>query len=162
MGTAALAPLWADNWDPGDPGMNSARHLLGIGRPIFDKSEKIALGTPRHPQGIPRGLKRQMRHGFDNMFQNAVKCDMVSTTSSKMLSNATWFRSTSTKYKYLQVPSTSTKYRYFVKTDTHKKWVFFCILLPIGIAYWPLLFRCGITAPCYSGVELCPKQELPI
>ena len=70
-------------------------HLLGIGRPIFDKSEKIALGTPRHPQGIPRGPKmpsnatwfrqhvpkcRQMRHGFDNKFQNAVKCDMVSTT----------------------------------------------------------------------------------
>ena len=23
---------------------------------------------------------------------------------------------------------------------------FFCIVLPIGIAYWPLLFRCGITA----------------
>ena len=34
----------------------------------------------------------QMRHGFDNMFQNAFKCDMVSTTCSKMLSNATWFR----------------------------------------------------------------------
>ena len=81
--------------------------MLGIGRPIFDKSEKIALCTPRHPQGTPRGPKmpsnatwfrqhvpkcRQMRHGFDNMFQNAVKCDMVSTTSSKMLSNATWFR----------------------------------------------------------------------
>jgi len=75
-------------------------HLLGIGRPIFDKSEKIGLGNPRHPQGTPRGFKmpsnatwsrqhvpkcRQMRHGFDNMFQNAVKCDMVSTTSSKML-----------------------------------------------------------------------------
>ena len=30
---------------------------------------------------------------------------------------------------------------------------FFLIVLPIGIAYWPLLFRCGITAPCYSGVE---------
>ena len=81
--------------------------MLGIGRPIFDKSEKIALGTPRHPQGTPRGPKmpsnatwfpqhvpkcRQMRHGFDNMFQNAVKCEMVSTTCSKMPSNATWFR----------------------------------------------------------------------
>ena len=56
--------------------------MLGIGRPIFDKSEKIALGTPRHPQGTPRGPKmpsnatwfrqhvpkcRQMRHGFDNI-----------------------------------------------------------------------------------------------
>ena len=29
---------------------------------------------------------------FDNMFQNAFKCDMVSTACSKMLSNATWFR----------------------------------------------------------------------
>ena len=29
---------------------------------------------------------------FDNMFQNAFKCDMVSTTCSKMPSNATWFR----------------------------------------------------------------------
>ena len=49
-------------------------HLLGIGRPIFDKSEKIALCTPRHPQGTPRDPQgdpkcRQMRHGFDNMFQ---------------------------------------------------------------------------------------------
>ena len=26
------------------------------------------------------------------MFQNAFKCDMISTTCSKMLSNATWFR----------------------------------------------------------------------
>ena len=57
-------------------------HLLGIGRPIFDQSEQIALGTPRHPQGTPRGPKmpsnatwfrqhvpkcRQMRHGFDNI-----------------------------------------------------------------------------------------------
>ena len=72
--------------------------MLGIGRPIFDKSEKIALGTPRHPRGTPRGPKmpsnatwfrqhvpkcRQMRHGFDNKFQNAPKCDMVSTTCSK-------------------------------------------------------------------------------
>ena len=32
------------------------------------------------------------------------------------------------------------KYRYFVKTDTHKKSDLFCIVLPIGIAYWPLLF----------------------
>ena len=30
--------------------------------------------------------------------------------------------------------------------------IFVCIVLPIGITYWPLLFRCGITAPC-SGVE---------
>ena len=29
---------------------------------------------------------------FDNIFQNAFKCDMVSTTCSKMPSNATWFR----------------------------------------------------------------------
>ena len=32
--------------------------MLGIGRPIFDKSEKIALGTPRHlkaPPGTPKG-----------------------------------------------------------------------------------------------------------
>ena len=35
-----------------------------------------------------------------------------------------------------------------------KKIVFVFIVLPIGIAYWPLLFRCGITAPCYSGVEM--------
>ena len=34
----------------------------------------------------------QMRHGFDIIFKNALKCDMVSTTCSKMLSNATWFR----------------------------------------------------------------------
>ena len=38
---------------------------------------------------------------------------------------------------------------YFVNTDTDTKSDFFCIVLPIGIAYWPLLFRCGITAPCY-------------
>ena len=31
--------------------------MLGIGRPIFDKSVKIALGTPRHPQG-PQGLPK--------------------------------------------------------------------------------------------------------
>ena len=41
-------------------------------------------------QHVPKCL--QMRHGFDNMFQNALKCDMVSTTCAKMLSNATWFR----------------------------------------------------------------------
>ena len=29
-------------------------HLLGIGRPIFDKSEKIVLFTPRRPKGSPR------------------------------------------------------------------------------------------------------------
>ena len=29
-------------------------HLLGIGRPIFDKSKKIALFTPRRPKGPPR------------------------------------------------------------------------------------------------------------
>ena len=28
--------------------------MLGIGRPIFDKSEKIALCTPRRPKGPPR------------------------------------------------------------------------------------------------------------
>ena len=54
------------------------------------KSPWAPQGTPKVPQGDPKC--RQMRHGFDNMFQNAVKCDMVSTTSSKMLSNATWFR----------------------------------------------------------------------
>ena len=37
--------------------------------------------------------------------------------------------------------------------QTPRQIVFFCIVLPTGIAYWPLLFRCGITAPCYSGVE---------
>ena len=31
--------------------------MLGIGGPIFDKSEKIALSTPRHPQGTPKGPK---------------------------------------------------------------------------------------------------------
>ena len=71
------------------------------------------------------------------MFQNAFKCDMVSTTCSKMPSNAIWCRQhvpkcsqmrhgfdnmfqnaficdmVSTKYKYqVQVPSTSTKYKY--------------------------------------------------
>ena len=30
---------------------------------------------------------------------------------------------------------------------------FVCIVLPIGIAYWPLLFPCGRTGPCYSLVE---------
>ena len=51
------------------------------------------LGGPRvlgRAGLVPKCL--QMRHGFDNMFQNAFKCDMVSTTCSKMLSNATWFR----------------------------------------------------------------------
>ena len=33
-----------------------------------------------------------MRHGFANKIQNTLKCDMVSTTCSKMPSNATWFR----------------------------------------------------------------------
>ena len=32
-------------------------------------------------QHVPKCF--QMRHGFDNMFQNALKCDMVSTTCSK-------------------------------------------------------------------------------
>ena len=31
---------------------------------------------------------------------------------------------------------------------------FFLIVLPIGIAYWPLLFPCGRTGPCYSFVEV--------
>ena len=37
------------------------------------------------------------------------------------------------------------------------------IVLPMAIAYWPLLFRCGITAPCYSewGCRAIPI-ELPI
>ena len=30
---------------------------------------------------------------------------------------------------------------------------FVFIVLPIGIAYWPLLFPCGRTGPCYSLVE---------
>ena len=30
---------------------------------------------------------------------------------------------------------------------------FVCIVLPIGIAYWPLLFPCGRTGTCYSLVE---------
>ena len=35
--------------------------MLGIERPIFEKSEKIALGTPRQPKaapGTPRGSPR--------------------------------------------------------------------------------------------------------
>ena len=33
---------------------------------------------------------------------------------------------------------------------------FVCIVLPIGIAYWPLLFPCGRTAPVIlSGAAYC-------
>ena len=35
---------------------------------------------------------------------------------------------------------------------------FVCIVLPIGIAYWPLLFPCGRTGPCCSLVE----EQVPI
>ena len=44
------------------------------------KSPCAPQGTPQVPQGTLKGI------------QNAVKCDMVSTTCSKMPSNATWFR----------------------------------------------------------------------
>ena len=27
------------------------------------------------------------------------------------------------------------------------------IVLPVGIAYWPLLFPCGVNRPCYPLVE---------
>ena len=60
---------------------------------ILYPSRRFGLGR-RPGQGFTYQIENclQMRHGFDNMFQNAFKCDMVSTTCSKMLSNATWFR----------------------------------------------------------------------
>ena len=48
------------------------------------------------------------------------------------------------------------KWLYFVITVKTRNSVFCCIVLPIGIAYCPLLFRCGITAPCFSGVDGIP------
>ena len=107
-----------------------------------------ALGPTPFRQHVPKCL--QMRHGFDNMFQNALKCDMVSTTFSKMLSNVTWFRQhvpkcsrmrhgfdnmfqnalkcdVVSKYKYqVQVP-TSTKYKYQVQVQV-QVWLVDCFI----------------------------------
>ena len=60
---------------------------------ILYPSRRFGLGR-RPGQGFTYQIENclQMRHGFDNMFQNAFKCDMVSPTCSKMPSNATWFR----------------------------------------------------------------------
>ena len=91
LGTAALAPLWADNRDPGDPGMNSARPFFmrrhckmdTFARNWASNFRQIWENSPGHPKAPPR---------YPKGTQNAVKCDMVSTTCSKMPSNATWFR----------------------------------------------------------------------
>ena len=87
LGTAALAPLWAD---PRDPGMNSARlffmrrhcQMDTFARNWASNFRQIWENRPGHPKAPPR---------YPKGTQNAVKCDMVSTTCSKMPSNATWF-----------------------------------------------------------------------
>ena len=69
---------------------SSGNPLINLFHLFVNSCRQMPSNATWFRQQVPKC--RQMRHGFDNMFQNAVKCDMVSTTSSKMLSNATWFR----------------------------------------------------------------------